>query len=79
MPPVRLMEILSIDRDTARASANGTAQDVNLDIIDVKPNIGDRVMVCAGFAVHRIDENAEKESLEFIREVMEHESAEEVG
>lgn len=74
MPPVRLMEILSIDQDMARASADGIVQDVSLGIIDEKPNLGDCIIVHAGIALHLIDEKAAEESLDLIEEVTENEA-----
>ena len=74
MPPVRLMEILSVDHDMARASADGRVQDVGLDIIDEKPHPGDCVIVHAGMALHRIDEKAAEESLNLIGEMAENET-----
>ena len=75
MPPVRLMEILSVDHDMARASADGLVQDVGLGIIDEKPHPGDCVIVHAGMALHRIDEKAAEELLNLIGEITENEAS----
>jgi hydrogenase expression/formation protein HypC len=69
------MEILSIDQDMARASADGLVQDVSLGIIDEKPRLGDCVIVQAGIALHRIDEKAAEESLDIIGEITENDPA----
>lgn len=76
MPSSRLMEILSIDNNAAKVSADGITQDVRLDILDAKPTIGDRVIVHAGFALHGVDEKKATESADFIREMMNHERPE---
>jgi hydrogenase expression/formation protein HypC len=74
MPPVRLMEILSIDQDMARASADGVVQNISLGVIDEKPHLGDCVIVQAGIALHRIDEKAAEKSLDIIGEITENDT-----
>jgi hydrogenase expression/formation protein HypC len=70
MISAKIMEISSIDGETAKASADNLTQDIRLDIIDTKPVLGDRVVVHAGFALHRVDEAAEEKALNLIYEIV---------
>ena len=62
------MKIEKIDDNLAVASLAGTTRDVYLDIVDEDVAIGDYVIVHAGFAIHRIDEEDAKETLRFFEE-----------
>lgn len=46
---------------TATVDSNGIIREVRLDIVDHWPNVGDYVIIHAGFAIHTLDaEEAEK-------------------
>ncbi len=61
-------KIISIDGDTARTSIGGSFVDANLSFID-KANIGDYVLVHAGFAIEKIDEEEARETLKIFQEL----------
>ena len=72
MISAKIMEISSIDGDTAKVSADGLAQNISLDVIDTRPVLGDRVIVHGGFALHIVDEVAAEKSLSLIHEMINH-------
>ena len=67
-------KILSIDENNfAVIDISGTRREVSLDIVDGDVQIGDYVICHAGFAIHRMDEAAAKESLDLLKELMDNE------
>ncbi len=62
------MQIREIDGNVARAVLSGTTRIIYLDVLDEEAQIGDFVIVHAGFAIHRIDEGEAKETLELLQE-----------
>ncbi len=61
------MKIIDIEGLNATVEIGGTKRDIRLDIVDKMPNISDYVIVHAGFAIHRIDENEAEAILEDLR------------
>jgi hydrogenase expression/formation protein HypC len=49
------MEILRIEGQNAEVQVGGTRQTVRLDVISESPEVGDYVIVHAGFALTRLD------------------------
>jgi hydrogenase expression/formation protein HypC len=49
------MEVLKIDGKNAEVQVGGTRQTVRLDVISESPEVGDYVIVHAGFALTRLD------------------------
>jgi len=68
------MEVVEIAGNRAWVSAGGTKRQIRLDIIDERPEVGDYVIVHAGFAIHRIDEEVAKETLEMFKEMLSYEA-----
>jgi hydrogenase expression/formation protein HypC len=64
------MEVKKITDNWAIVEYEGNRQEVRLDVIDYPPEIGDYVIIHAGFALHRIDEEEAKESLRYWKEMM---------
>jgi hydrogenase expression/formation protein HypC len=64
------MEVKTITGNAAVVEYEGTRREVRLDIIDQRPEIGDYVIIHAGFALHRIDEEEAKESLKYWKEIL---------
>ena len=64
------MEVKTITDNSAVVEYEGTRREVRLDIIDQRPEIGDYVIIHAGFALHRIDEADAKESLRYWKEIL---------
>jgi len=48
---------------------DGVKRDVSLLMIE-EPQLGDYVIVHAGFAIHKIDETVAKESLQILKETL---------
>ncbi len=67
------VEVLKIDGNKAWVSAGGTKREIYLNIVDERPEVGDYVIVHAGFAIHRIDEDVAKETLEMFKEMFAYE------
>ena len=63
--PLRLVEIHGVD---GIGEANGLRRDVRLDFIP-QPKIGDYVIVHAGFAMERMNEEQARLNLRAIQEV----------
>jgi len=67
-------KIISIDEDNfAIIDIGGTRREVSLDLMDEKVNPGDYVISHAGYAMHKVDEEFAKESLETLKEILENE------
>jgi hydrogenase expression/formation protein HypC len=56
---------------TATVDVMGARRDVNLMLMPEDVGEGDYVLVHAGFAIQRVDEEAARESLRLIREMAE--------
>ena len=56
----------------ATVNMNGVSKDVRLDVVDRWPEIGDYVIVHAGFAIHSLVEEEAKKNIELIRELASH-------
>jgi hydrogenase expression/formation protein HypC len=57
------MEVKSIVGDEAEVEVGGVKNKVRLDIIDERPEVGDFVIVHAGFAIRRLDREEALETL----------------
>lgn len=62
------MQIQTIHKNVAEAVLSGTTRRIYLDILDEDIQVGDYVIVHAGFAIHKIDEDEAKETLTLFRE-----------
>ena len=58
------MKIQKIDGNAASAELGGTTRRIYLDILDQEVQVGDFVIVHAGFAIHKIDESEAQETLD---------------
>lgn len=56
----------------AVVNMNGISKEVRLDVVDRWPEIGDYVIVHAGFAIHALDEQDALKNIELIRELASH-------
>jgi hydrogenase expression/formation protein HypC len=66
-------KILSIDEtNQAVIDIGGIQRQISLDIIDEPVGIGDYVISHAGFAIHKVDEEQARDSLELLKEILEH-------
>jgi hydrogenase expression/formation protein HypC len=66
------MEVKEIRENWALVEYEGTRREVRLDIVDERPELGDYVIIHAGFALHRIDEDEAKISLAYWKEILAH-------
>lgn len=64
------MEIKKITGNVALVEYEGTKKEVRLDIIDQQPQVGDYVIIHAGFALHRIDEEEAQKTLKYWEEIL---------
>ena len=63
------MKVIHMDGDVVRAELGGTVKEARLDIIDERPELGDYVIIHAGFALHRIDPEQAKITLGLWKEM----------
>lgn len=57
------------DGTRAKADVGGAIREISLEIIDRPAEVGDYVLVHAGFAIHRLEEKEALETLELMRKV----------
>lgn len=62
------MEVLKIDGQSAEVQVGGTKQTVRLDLISEFPEVGDYVIVHAGFALTRLDREEAVATLKLFEE-----------
>ncbi len=60
-------KIVKIDDQMAVIDVDGVQREASLLLLE-NPAVGDWVIVHAGFAIHKIDEEAARESLKILRE-----------
>lgn len=75
--PMRVDEIEGNPDDftqdqVATVNMEGISKKVRLDVVDRWPEIGDYVIVHAGFAIHSLVEEEAKRNIELIRELASH-------
>ena len=63
------MQVLSIDNDMARCEIDGVQRDASLMMID-GVEVGDYVLIHAGFAIERIDEAEAQLTLDALRSAL---------
>jgi len=63
------MKVIEVDGENIRAELGGVTKDARLDIVDERPEVGDYVIIHAGFALHRIDPEEAKITLELWKEM----------
>ena len=63
------MKVIEIEGDTVRAELGGIAKEARLDIVDERPELGDYVIIHAGYALHRIDPEEAKITLALWKEM----------
>jgi hydrogenase expression/formation protein HypC len=61
-------KIISIEDDTARVDINGVVTRANITLLDGL-SVGDFVMVHAGFAIQKYDQDDAEETLRLFREI----------
>ncbi|MDW7775510.1 MAG: HypC/HybG/HupF family hydrogenase formation chaperone [Methanosarcinales archaeon] len=61
--------IINIKGDEATADYGGVKKKVNINLVD-NVDVGDYVLIHAGFIIEKLDKRSAEESLEIIREYM---------
>jgi hydrogenase expression/formation protein HypC len=56
----------------AVVNMDGVSRKIRLDVVDRWPEVGDYVIVHAGFAIHSMIEEEAKKNIELIREMASH-------
>ncbi|MGE4557604.1 MAG: HypC/HybG/HupF family hydrogenase formation chaperone [Desulfovibrionaceae bacterium] len=62
------MEVTRIDDMVADVRISGVTRQVRLEIVDRSPEVGDFVIVHAGFALRRLDREEAMETLQLFQE-----------
>lgn len=61
-------KVIAINKDMGTVDMDGTQRDISLLLLQ-DTQIGDYVIVHAGFAIHRIDEEEARASLDLLRQL----------
>jgi hydrogenase expression/formation protein HypC len=64
------MKVLKIEGERAIAEIGGAEKEISIALVD-DLKVGDYVIVHAGFAIEKLDEEEALETLELIREIIE--------
>jgi hydrogenase expression/formation protein HypC len=62
--------IVEKEGDWAKANVGGVVRDISLELIDAPAEVGDYVLLHAGFAIHRLEKQDAEETLKLMREVL---------
>ena len=62
------MKIVSKEGDRAEVASGGTRREINIGLLR-GINVGDYVIVHAGFAIEKVNEERARETLEILREM----------
>jgi hydrogenase expression/formation protein HypC len=63
------LKIISIDHLIATVDLYGAMREVSLLILPEEPNVGDYVLVHAGFAIQKVDKEAARNGLDLMKEI----------
>ena len=63
------MKIVSKDGDTVMAEVDGVQREASTALLGEEVTVGDYIIVHAGFAISRLDEEYAEETLRLMREV----------
>lgn len=64
------MQVMAINENWATVEILGTQRQVRLDLIEPVPQIGEYVMVHAGFAINVVDETEAQITIECFKEML---------
>ena len=68
------MQVISIEGDQALTEVDGVKREASLMLLDQEVKVGDFVIIHAGFAISKLDEEDAKATLELMREIFTPES-----
>ena len=63
------MQVISIDGDQAMTEVDGVKREASLMLLDQEVAVGDFVIIHAGFAISKLDQEDARETLALMREV----------
>lgn len=63
------MQVISIEGDQAVAEVDGVKREASLMLLDQEVKVGDFVIVHAGFAISKLDQEDARETLAMMREL----------
>jgi hydrogenase expression/formation protein HypC len=63
------MQVLSIEGDQAITEVDGVKREASLMLLDQQVQVGDFVVIHAGFAISKLDEQEARETLALMREI----------
>ena len=63
------MQVVSIEGDLAMTEVDGVKREANLMLLDQEVTVGDFVIIHAGFAISKLDQEDARETLAMMREV----------
>jgi len=63
------MQVISIDGDDIVAETDGVRRSASLMLLGDEVNVGDFLIIHAGFAISKLDEEDARETLRMMREV----------
>ena len=63
------MQVISIEGDQAMTEVDGVRREASLMLLDQEVKLGDFVIVHAGFAISKLDEEDARETLAMMREL----------
>jgi hydrogenase expression/formation protein HypC len=63
------MKVVSRDGDTVIAEVDGVQREANITLLEEEIEVGDFVIIHAGFAISKLDEEYAEETIRLMREV----------
>jgi hydrogenase expression/formation protein HypC len=67
------MEVVEIKGNMATVQVGDVQRRACLDLVDTFPDLGDYLIIHAGYAIHRIDPEEARKTLEYFKEILEYE------
>lgn len=67
------MEVVDINGNMATVQMGDVKRRACLDLVDTFPGVGDYLIIHAGYAIHRIDPEEAKKTLEYFKEILQYE------
>ncbi|MGQ9602881.1 MAG: HypC/HybG/HupF family hydrogenase formation chaperone [bacterium] len=62
--------VIEKNGDWARADVGGVIREISLELVDQPVDVGDYVLLHAGFAIHKLEKEEALETLRLMREVL---------
>jgi hydrogenase expression/formation protein HypC len=62
--------IVEKEGSQARADVGGVVREISLELIDRPADVGDYVLLHAGFAIHKLEKEEAEETLKLMRDVL---------